>query len=153
MGGPKRRCAIIEYMRSKALHAALTLLPGGWARDVRITIDEAGRIASIRASTPPAPGDERIAHAVVPGMPNLHSHAFQRAMAGLAEGRTHANDSFWTWRDLMYRFATRITPAQMEAVAAHLYVEMLKAGYTSVAEFHYLHHDGGGHVFADPAEM
>jgi formimidoylglutamate deiminase len=86
-------------------------------------------------------------------MPNLHSHAFQRAMAGLAEARTHASDSFWTWRELMYRFAARITPAQLEAIAGHLYVEMLKAGYTSVAEFHYLHHDAGGRVFADPAEM
>ncbi|MBP6597558.1 MAG: amidohydrolase family protein, partial [Arenimonas sp.] len=74
------------------------------------------------------------------GLPNLHSHAFQRAMAGLAERQTNPEDSFWTWRELMYRFAGRITPDAMRAVATQLYVEMLEAGYTSVCEFHYLHH-------------
>ena len=134
------------------LHADAALLPAGWARGVRIAVD-GGRIAEVSPSVAPQPGDERIAGALVPGMPNLHSHAFQRAMAGLAESRIHATDSFWTWRELMYRFAARITPPQLEAIATHLYIEMLKAGYTSVAEFHYLHHDAGGRVFADPAEM
>ena len=140
-------------MRTTAIHAAAALLPGGWARDVRITIDAHGRIATVRPGARPQAGDERVAHPLIAGMPNVHSHAFQRAMAGLAESRTHAEDSFWTWRELMYRFASRIDPAQQEALALHLYIEMLKAGYTSVAEFQYLHHDARGHVFADPAEM
>ncbi len=81
----------------------------------------------------------------MPGMPNLHSHAFQRAMAGLTEYRANPTDSFWSWRELMYRFAARITPDMLGAIARWLYVEMLKAGYTSVCEFHYVHHarDGG----------
>ena len=139
-------------MRPTVLHAESALLPAGWARSVRITVED-GRFAEVSANTPARPGDERVGGALLPGMPNLHSHAFQRAMAGLAEARTQTGDSFWTWRELMYRFAARITPAQLEAIAGHLYVEMLKAGYTSVAEFHYLHHDAGGRVFADPAEM
>ena len=86
-------------------------------------------------------------------MPNLHSHAFQRALAGLTEYRSHAQDSFWSWRTLMYRFAAQLSPAQLEAIATGLYVEMLEAGYTSVCEFHYLHHDTHGQAYADPAEM
>jgi formimidoylglutamate deiminase len=89
----------------------------------------------------------------VPGVPNLHSHAFQRAMAGLAERQTHPEDSFWTWRETMYRFAARMTPESVHAVATQLYVEMLEAGYTSVCEFHYLHHAPDGRPYADPAAM
>lgn len=91
----------------------------------------------------------------IPGMPNAHSHAFQRAMAGLAERQhpRHPADSFWTWREAMYRLAAAITPDDLEAIAAWLYVEMLEAGYTAVAEFHYLHHDRGGAPFSNPAEM
>lgn len=89
----------------------------------------------------------------VPGVPNLHSHAFQRAMAGLAERQTHPEDSFWTWRETMYRFAARMTPESVHAVATQLYVEMLEAGYTSVCEFHYLHHAPDGKPYADPAAM
>lgn len=89
----------------------------------------------------------------VPGIPNLHSHAFQRAMAGLAERQTHPEDSFWTWRETMYRFAARMTPESVHAVATQLYVEMLEAGYTSVCEFHYLHHAPDGKPYADPAAM
>lgn len=89
----------------------------------------------------------------VPGVPNLHSHAFQRAMAGLAERQTHPEDSFWTWRETMYRFAARMTPESVHAVAAQLYAEMLEAGYTSVCEFHYLHHAPDGKPYADPAAM
>jgi formimidoylglutamate deiminase len=89
----------------------------------------------------------------VPGIANLHSHAFQRAMAGLAERRTHPSDSFWTWRETMYRFAARFDPESLHAVAAQLYVEMLEAGYTSVCEFHYLHHAPDGRPYADPAAM
>ena len=87
------------------------------------------------------------------GLPNLHSHAFQRAMAGLAERQSHAQDSFWTWRELMYRFAGRITPDALHAIATQLYVEMLEAGYTSVCEFHYLHHQPDGRAYEAPAEM
>ena len=90
---------------------------------------------------------------VVPGMPNLHSHAFQRAMAGLTQKAGPEGDSFWAWRELMYRFLARLTPDDVEAIATQLYVEMLQAGYTSVAEFHYLHHDPQGKPYANPVEM
>ena len=89
----------------------------------------------------------------IPGIPNLHSHAFQRAMAGLAERQTHPEDSFWTWRETMYRMAERFDPDTLHAVASQLYVEMLEAGYTSVCEFHYLHHAPGGRRYDDPAAM
>jgi formimidoylglutamate deiminase len=89
----------------------------------------------------------------LPGIPNLHSHAFQRAMAGLTERQTNPTDSFWTWRELMYRFAARMTPDSMRAIAAQAYVEMLEAGYTTVCEFHYLHHQPGGKPYLEPAAM
>ena len=89
----------------------------------------------------------------LPGLPNLHSHAFQRAMAGLAERQSHPEDSFWTWRELMYRFAGRVTPDSQHAIACQLYAEMLEAGYTTVCEFHYLHHQPDGRAYDDPAEM
>ena len=89
----------------------------------------------------------------IPGIPNLHSHAFQRAMAGLAERQTHPQDSFWTWRETMYRFAARMDPDSLYAVAAQVYAEMLEAGYTGVCEFHYLHHAPDGKPYADPAAM
>jgi formimidoylglutamate deiminase len=100
-----------------------------------------------------APGSREVARWRVAGMPNLHSHAFQRAMAGLAERQSEANDSFWTWRELMYRFAGRITPETQYAIAAQLFVEMLESGYTSVCEFHYLHHRPDGRPYDDPAAM
>ena len=90
---------------------------------------------------------------VLPGIPNLHSHAFQRAMAGLAERQTHPQDSFWTWRETMYRIAARFDPDSLQVVAAQLYAEMLEAGYTTVCEFHYLHHAPDGRPYADPAAM
>ncbi|MCW3476594.1 formimidoylglutamate deiminase [Limobrevibacterium gyesilva] len=134
-----------------SIHAAQALTPAGWRPDTRLTI-AAGRIAAVETGVPAAPGDER--HAVaVPGMANLHSHAFQRGMAGLAEIRGPSADSFWSWRELMYRFALGITPDQLEAVAAQLYVEMLEAGFTRVGEFHYLHHDTDGRPYASIAEM
>ena len=89
----------------------------------------------------------------LPGIPNLHSHAFQRAMAGMAERQTHPADSFWTWRETMYRMAARFDPDTLHAVASQLYVEMLEAGYTGVCEFHYLHHAPDGRPYADPAAM
>jgi len=127
------------------------LLPGGWARDVGITI-EAGRIARIDTGVERTKDDEAYTVAV-PGMPNLHSHAFQRAMAGLTETRGPSNDSFWTWRDLMYRFVSNLDPDQFEAIAAMAFVEMLESGFTRVGEFHYLHHDANGAAYGNRAEM
>src|SRR6202142_2517025 len=114
------------------------LLPAGWVEEAIVSVSDAGLITEIGVGAAP-PGAERIAGIVVPGMPNAHSHAFQRAMAGAAEYRQSARDSFWTWRQAMYALANRIEPEELEVVATQLFVEMLKAGYTSVAEFHYLH--------------
>jgi formimidoylglutamate deiminase len=127
------------------------LLMSGWACDVRLDVAD-GMIAALETGTQPAAGDER--HAVgLPGMPNLHSHAFQRAMAGLAEIRGPDHDTFWTWRERMYRLALAMSPEDVQAVAALAYVEMLEAGFTRVGEFHYLHHDRDGQPYGDPAEM
>jgi len=135
----------------KVIHAAEALTSSGWRTDVRIGID-AGRISSVSAGRPAGDSDEH--HAIVlPGMPNLHSHAFQRGMAGLAESRGPSADSFWSWRETMYRFALSLTPEQAEAVAAQTYVEMLESGFTRVGEFHYLHHDRDGRRYANIAEM
>lgn len=136
----------------KTYIAERALLPLGWAENVRITVDDAGLITDV-ASGGPAGAGQRLAGPVLPGMPNLHSHAFQRAMAGLTESALNPEDSFWTWRDLMYRLVGRLNPDQVEAIARYLYIDMLKGGYTSVAEFHYLHHDLDGKAYADPAEM
>lgn len=133
------------------LHAAAALTPSGWARDVRLVI-AGGQFASVGAGVAPEPGDERVA-VLVPAMPNLHSHAFQRGMAGLAERRGPSADSFWSWRETMYRFALTMTPDDVEAVAAQLYVEMLEAGFCRVGEFHYLHHDVDGRPYGRLAEM
>ena len=127
------------------------LLPDGWAHDVRIETRD-GRIAHIEPGVPAAPGDE--CHGVVvPGLANVHSHAFQRGMAGLAETRGPANDDFWTWREVMYHFLDRLTPDDVEAITTLAYVEMLERGFTRVGEFHYLHNDPTGAPYADPAEM
>lgn len=139
---------------SRALFAAHAYLPGGWRRNVLLEWDEAGTLRTVTPDLARAP--DGVAHAsgpLLPGMPNLHSHAFQRAMAGLTEYRANPADSFWSWRDLMYRFAARITPDDLAAIARWLYAEMLKAGYTSVCEFHYVHHAEDGRRYANPAEM
>ncbi|MFK4485167.1 formimidoylglutamate deiminase [Bradyrhizobium sp. USDA 336] len=133
------------------LHFASALLPSGWANDVQVVIT-AGAIAAVTPGVAPAAGDER--HAIaLPGLASLHSHAFQRGMAGLAELRGDSTDTFWTWRETMYRFALAMTPDDVAAVATLLYVEMLEQGFTRVGEFHYLHHDRDGSPYADPAEM
>lgn len=125
----------------------------GWMSPGYISVDDDGNIDALSEDAPDA-AVETIGGIAVPGIANLHSHAFQRAMAGLSEFRTDAaQDSFWTWRDLMYRFVGRITPDDLEAIAAQLYVEMLKSGYTAVGEFQYLHHDRDGTPFGNPAEM
>ena len=133
-----------------AIFAEQVLTVDGWVRDARVVLD-AGRIVSVTANVMPEPGDER--HAIlVPGMSNVHSHAFQRAMAGLTEMPGPGSDNFWSWRDLMYRFALSFDPDQIEAVAAQLYVEMLESGFTRVGEFHYLHHAKDGSHYDDIAE-
>ncbi|WP_315853106.1 formimidoylglutamate deiminase [Rhizobium terricola] len=133
------------------IYAKSALLADGWASNVRIDIDGA-RIAGLTKDADAAPGDDR-RDVVVPALANLHSHAFQRAMAGLAETRGPSDDSFWSWRTTMYRFALSMTPDQVEAVAAQLYMEMLEAGYSRVGEFHYLHNDRDGGHYGDIAEM
>jgi len=136
------------------LFADHALLPDGWARDVLLAWDDAGALTSVSAGAAAPRDTPRANGPLLPGMPNLHSHAFQRAFAGLSEYRsTSSSDSFWTWRDLMYRFALDISPDQFERIATQLYIEMLRAGYTSVCEFHYLHHAPDGQRYADPAEM
>lgn len=130
------------------IYAKTALLPEGWARDVMVVV-EAGRIASVETGVPGAGAG---ADCLLPAMMNLHSHAFQRAMAGLTERRGQSSDSFWTWRDLMYRFLGRLTPEDVEAIAAMVMMEMAEAGYAAVAEFHYLHHAPTG-PYDDLAEM
>jgi formimidoylglutamate deiminase len=127
------------------------MLPTGWAERVRVTVSS-GRICAIAEDVEPQALDHR-GQVALPGLPNLHSHSFQRAMAGLTEVRSTMGDSFWTWRDLMYRFVDRLDPEMVEAVAAMAFVEMLETGFTRVGEFHYLHHDPGGRPYANRAEM
>jgi formimidoylglutamate deiminase len=127
------------------------LLPEGWASSVGIDVDD-GTIVDVRPGAS-ADGRERIAGIALPGLPNLHSHTFQRAMAGLAETRGPASDNFWSWREIMYRFLGALTPDDVEAIAAYAFIEMLEGGFTSVAEFHYLHHDRDGRPFAALGEM
>jgi formimidoylglutamate deiminase len=127
------------------------LLEDGWADRARLRL-AGGLIEAVEVGVDPEAGDER--HFVaLPGLPNLHSHAFQRAMAGLAEARGRADDDFWSWRELMYRFVARIGPEECEAIAALAYAEMLEAGFTRVGEFHYLHHAPDGSRYDGVAEM
>jgi formimidoylglutamate deiminase len=127
-------------------------LPEGWRRDVHIAVDEAGDIAAV---TPDDSSSDAVSvpGAALPGMPNVHSHAFQRAMVGLAERRSTRSDSFWSWRETLYDLARRMTPESLNAIAAQLYVEMLKAGYTAVCEFHYLHNQPDGRPYAERGIM
>jgi formiminoglutamate deiminase len=127
------------------------LLAHGWARNVGLDI-EGGTIVAVYpdASTE---GRERVAGIALPGLPNLHSHTFQRGMAGLAETRGPEGDSFWTWRQVMYRFLGSLTPDDVEAIAAFAMMEMLEGGFTALAEFHYLHHDAQGRPYPDIAEL
>jgi len=129
------------------LHAKIALLPDGWARDVAVEFD-AGRITSVTPDTPGATLD-----CLLPAPTNLHSHSFQRAMAGLTEHRTAGQDSFWTWRNLMYRFLDQLTPDDVHSIAAMVMVEMAEAGFAAVAEFHYLHHAPQGQRYDNQAEL
>ena len=134
-------------------HLESVFTPGGWQRDLIAEVSEQGFITHLGAASPVSGPEavERVGGIVVPGMANAHSHAFQRAMAGHTEYRSQARDSFWTWRGAMYALANRIEPDDLEVVAAQLFVEMLKRGYTTVAEFHYLHRrrDGSAYTAAN----
>ena len=139
------------------LFAADALVPTGWARNVLLTWNTHGQLATVTPNSAPPVGVATACGPVIPGLPNLHSHAFQRAFAGLTEYRGQnpdgAHDSFWSWRTLMYRFAATLSPEQVEAIATWLYIEMLEAGYTSVCEFHYVHHAQDGRPYADDATL
>jgi formiminoglutamate deiminase len=127
------------------------LLPAGWQSRVRVTVRE-GRIGAVEVDVPAGQADER--HAIgLPGLPDVHSHAFQRGLAGLTEQRGPGEDSFWTWRELMYRFVERMAPEDIEAITAYAFAELLEGGFTRVAEFHYVHHDPEGVPYADPGEL
>jgi formimidoylglutamate deiminase len=135
------------------LFAATALIGGAIRERVRIDIAAGGRIAAVACDTEATAGAERVDGLVVPGLANVHSHAFQRAMAGLAERAGPEGDNFWRWREVMYRFLAVLSPEDVEAIAAQLYAECLCHGYTSVAEFHYLHNAPDGTAYADPAEL
>lgn len=139
--------AMRENARMTTFDATMLWTPDGWRQDARLQL-AGGRITGMDDAP------RRVVDSwCVPGIANLHSHAFQRAMAGMAERQTDPADSFWTWRETMYRFAARFDPDTLHAVAAQLYAEMLEAGYTTVCEFHYLHHAPDGMPYADPAAM
>jgi formimidoylglutamate deiminase len=134
-----------------SLFCRVALLPEGFRNDVRLTL-AGGIITAVTPGARIAPADD-VCGIALPGLANLHSHAFQRGMAGLAEHRGPASDSFWTWRAVMYRFLDRMSPDDVEAIAAQAYAEMLEGGFTRVGEFHYLHHDPTGARYDNPAEM
>lgn len=121
------------------LYTERAWLSDGWAERVMLEVDDTGSIAAISRNLSQCPQDaEKLRGPVLPGMANLHSHAFQRAFAGYTEQRSAGDDNFWSWRQIMYDFVGKVSPEQAQAVAEQLYIEMLKAGYTAVGEFHYL---------------
>ena len=128
-------------------------LDGGWQRSVVLEVDAHGRWSHIAAGVPAPQDAEPLAGPVLPGLVDAHSHAFQRAFAGLAERRDGADDDFWSWRDRMYKVANAVTPESLRAIAAHLYVELLRGGYTQVCEFHYLQHRPDGTPYDDPLAL
>lgn len=127
-------------------------LSGSWEQNVRISVDPQGWITSVRGDATPR-GAQHVPGIAVPGVPNVHSHAFQRAMAGLTERGSPGGDSFWSWRDRMYHFLRSLDPNDVEVIAAQLYSELLRHGFTAVAEFHYLRNDVDGKTYEDPVEM
>lgn len=142
--------------RASAIFAPYVRIDGAWQQDVVLCWDKNGTITELKTQQQHhqlPPDTHRSSGALIAGMPNLHSHAFQNAMAGLTEYRSTASDSFWSWRDLMYRFAAALTPEDIQHIAHWLYIEMLKAGYTSVCEFHYLHHQADGRPYAQQSEL
>ena len=145
-------CTCIYILIDVDYFSKQILLPEGWQTNVRLEISDMGNITDMELNGS-ATGAKIIEGFVIPGMPNLHSHAFQRAMSGLSEFAVPGENDFWSWRETMYRIANIISPDQLQIIAAQCYTEMLKAGYTSVAEFHYLHHDTGGNAYATPDLM
>jgi formimidoylglutamate deiminase len=139
--------------RMTTLLAPAALLDDGWQTDVAIVIDGAGRIAKLEPHASAASAGERLKGPVIPAMPNVHSHAFQRAIAGRVGTSSSGDDTFWTWRQAMYAAVDRLDADAFEAIATQAYVEMARAGYASVGEFHYVHHDPHGKPYADPAEL
>lgn len=137
---------------SHTIHCDRALLENGWDRDVLVTVDDSGLIVGVTRA-PAESADEQLSGLVIPGMPNLHSHGFQALMRGLSGRRSPSGDSFWSWREHMYRLAARLDPDQLRATMGLLYAEMLESGYTSCAEFHYLHHAPDGGAYDDPASM
>ena len=137
----------------QAIFAHSALLPPGWASRVRVTVGADGQIATVQADAELQAGDH-VSGVLLPALSNLHSHTFQRGMAGMAERRGPAGrDSFWTWRDIMYRFLDLLSPEDVAAIAAQAFMEMQEAGFAAVAEFHYLHHRPGGAEYADIGEL
>jgi|AntDeeMinimDraft_5_1070356.scaffolds.fasta_scaffold00251_11 formimidoylglutamate deiminase len=134
------------------LHAGRVLLPEGWVHDVRLTLDERGMILDVERGVDPGAAI-RLAGPVIPGMVNVHSHAFQRLIAGFTDIAERPDDSFWTWREAMYRAVRALDADRFEAACRHVYVEMLRAGYTTVGEFHYVHHQPDGTPYDQPAEL
>lgn len=143
----------MTLVTERRFHAPLALTPNGWARDVAFDVDAQGWIGAVTVDTRPDASCTRLPGPALPGSVNIHSHTFQRAMAGLAERSAGKDDSFWSWRERMYRLVQRLTPDQVGAIAHYSMIQMLKRGYTALAEFHYLHHDTDGAFFADRAEM
>ncbi|MEY3253367.1 MAG: formiminoglutamate deiminase HutF [Pseudomonadota bacterium] len=136
------------------LWAAQAWVRGAWAHGVLLRVGADGRWAGVTSGVAlPPPEAQVLPGAALPALVNAHSHAFQRAFVGLAERRDTAHDDFWSWRDRMYGVALRITPEQLQAVARHLYAELLAGGWSHTVEFHYLHHREDGTPYADEATM
>src|SRR5690349_2109689 len=141
-----------EKMEQRKLKFASALLPTGWASDVVLTLNAQGMIQKVEMGSADRTA-QKVKGIAIPAVPNVHSHAHQRLMAGLAEVAGPGADSFWTWREVMYGFALKLGPDDLQAVAAQLYVEMLKSGSTIVGEFQYLHHQPDGTAYKEPAEL
>jgi formimidoylglutamate deiminase len=138
--------------RFQQLHARRMLLPEGWAHDVRLTLDDAGMILDVERGVEPGEAT-RLAGPAIPGMVNVHSHAFQRLIAGFTDTAVRPDDSFWSWREAMYRAVSRLDADRFETACRHVYIEMLRAGYTAVGEFHYVHHQPDGTAYGRRAEL
>ena len=137
---------------TKGFHFKQALTDQGWLKDVSVSITDTGAFGALVQDDNPN-GYPVISNPVVPGMPNLHSHSFQYAMAGLSEVRRNPVDSFWSWREMMYYFAHNVSPEDLQAITAKLYMDLLKGGYTEIVEFHYLHNDADGSYYARPEEL
>jgi len=143
---------VINSTQTHGFHFSDVLTAQGWRQNVSATLDDNGFFTSLNSDDNPS-GLARIDGYVIPGSTNLHSHAFQRAMAGLGELRGNSADSFWSWREVMYKFVAIIDPDDLAAIAARLYVDFLKGGFTCVGEFHYLHHGPDGSTYENCAQM